>query len=159
MVYLLFFFKQTPRSQLMQPQPQKWICLSIKTIVFIRTVNCLLYNYLLLERRFLSQKTCIYAFGLHKLILNISRTIWKITASGFLFIKLNCLNRWTYLTHYLHIRSTLSMANTMMAIKSFTPWFQSLLEYHGSSSLPGYLAKKPRSHWLVLVGRLSSAAI
>lgn len=27
-----------------------------KNIVFIRTVNCLLYNYLLLECRFLSQK-------------------------------------------------------------------------------------------------------
>lgn len=141
MIY--FKKKKTKNSQVNATATSKMNLPFNKNIVFIRTVNCLLYNYLLLECRFLSQKTCICAFGLHKLILNISRAIWKITASGFLFIKLNCLNRWTYPTHYLHIRSTLSMANTTMAIKSFTPWFPSLLEYPGELLLAGSLSEEP----------------
>lgn len=73
------------------------------------------------------KKPCIYAFSLHKRILNKHCNLrdYCLKVS---FHKIELLNRWIYTACNLHIKNTSSMANTLMASKLCMLLFGSLLQ-------------------------------
>lgn len=72
------------------------------------------------------KKPCIYAFSLHKLILNKHSNLrdYCLRVS---FYKIQLLNRWTYTACNSHIKNTSSTTNN--TLKLFVLLFRSLLQF------------------------------